>query len=283
METLLCTEIMSSGVKCATVDPVIHNSKRVISNLLAQQVNSLPECDYFNTIQTEIKPFMRKVVTNWMLEVCEDQHCEMPVFPLAVNLLDRFLCSCKIKRSQLQLSGAACLLIASKTRQYFTLPVGLLCFYTDNSVTPDDLKQWELLIMTKLRWRIYGVTGADFIDHLLISCWPDSDNQIRNHAHTLLSLACTEPELMQTKSSTLASASLIAAARGLKIKMNVFDKLCDIIETCSEEEIELTVQKIEHAFLEACKAMTSVVQIEDRYIQSTTTQQSSTGYDVCFI
>lgn len=75
METLLCTEIMSSGVKCATVDPVIHNSKRVISNLLAQQVNSLPECDYFNTIQTEIKPFMRKVVTNWMLEVSNKKIC----------------------------------------------------------------------------------------------------------------------------------------------------------------------------------------------------------------
>lgn len=52
--------------------------------------------------------------------------------------MDRFLCVCAIKRQQLQLLGATCLLIASKVRSS-TLPVDLLCAYTDYSVTTEML------------------------------------------------------------------------------------------------------------------------------------------------
>ena len=62
--------------------------------------------------------------------MCEDQ-----ILPLAVNLMDRFLCVCDIKRQQLQLLGATCLLIASKVRSTNILPIDLLCAYTDYSVT----------------------------------------------------------------------------------------------------------------------------------------------------
>nr|CAI5858149.1 unnamed protein product [Callosobruchus analis] len=62
--------------------------------------------------------------------MCEDQ-----VLPLAINIMDRFLCVCCIKRQQLQLLGATCLLIASKLRSTNLLPIDLLCAYTDYSVT----------------------------------------------------------------------------------------------------------------------------------------------------
>lgn len=66
--------------------------------------------------------------------MCEDQ-----LLPLAVNLMDRFLCVCVIRKQQLQLLGATCLLIASKIRTTNLLPIDLLCAYTDYSVTYDLL------------------------------------------------------------------------------------------------------------------------------------------------
>jgi hypothetical protein len=83
--------------------------------------------------------------------MCEDQ-----VLPLAVNLMDRFLCVCNIKRQQLQLLGATCLLIASKVRSTNVLPVYLLCAYTDYSVSC-ELLVVSFLMLIKLRQldRIY--------------------------------------------------------------------------------------------------------------------------------
>ena len=54
--------------------------------------------NYFNSIQTDLKPHMRKEVANWMLEICEEENCAPQVFCLAINYLDRFLSVCNIRR-----------------------------------------------------------------------------------------------------------------------------------------------------------------------------------------
>lgn len=73
------------------------------------------------------------------IKVCEEQVVEDQVLPLAINYMDRFLCVCKIKRQQLQLLGATCLLIASKIRSTNILGIDLLCAYTDYSVTYEHI------------------------------------------------------------------------------------------------------------------------------------------------
>ena len=40
---------------------------------------------------------MRKIVTEWMLDVCMEQHCTSDVFLLAANIMDRFLETVKLK------------------------------------------------------------------------------------------------------------------------------------------------------------------------------------------
>ncbi|RZC33913.1 Cyclin N domain containing protein [Asbolus verrucosus] len=135
---LACTEKFTSS-NYAPKDPNIFNDFRVMQHLLNDEMLYTPQTNYFQNVQTDIEPFMRKVVATWMLEVCEEQMCEDQVLPLAVNLMDRFLCLCDIKRQQLQLLGATCLLIASKVRSTNILPVDLLCAYTDYSVSYDLL------------------------------------------------------------------------------------------------------------------------------------------------
>lgn len=82
----------------------------------------------------------------YLYKVCEDQNCEDQVFPLAVNFLDRFLCTCGISRRQLQLVAAVCLLLASKIRQWHALSVDLLCLYTDHSISPEEMKVRRLKV-----------------------------------------------------------------------------------------------------------------------------------------
>ncbi|XP_019872824.1 G1/S-specific cyclin-D2 [Aethina tumida] len=202
----------------ATCDRTIFGDPRVVVQMLRDEVLYMPKCNYFTEVQTDIQPFMRKVVTTWMVEVCEEQSCEDQVLPLAINLMDRFLCECDIKRQQFQLLAATCLLIASKMRSTNFLPVDLLCAYTDYSVSYDHIVAWEQLVLSKLSWNIASITGFDYIDHIIErSSWGHESTLIRRHAHTLVHVCYTEPALVQAPPSLIAGACLSSAIRGLKL------------------------------------------------------------------
>lgn len=216
---LTCNDRIPHNVSVyAGSDPVIFRDARVVDNLLNDEVMYIPRCNYFDEIQTDIEPYMRKVVTTWMLEVCEEQSIEDQVLPLAVNYMDRFLCTCRIKRSQLQLLAATCLLLASKIRCCNSFQLELLCAYTDYSVTPENITSWEILVLSKLQWNLAAVTGFDYIDQLIErSAWGQDSPYLRRHAHTLVSICYTEPSLVQTAPSLIASACVCSAIRGLKM------------------------------------------------------------------
>lgn len=72
-------------------------------------------------------------------QVCEEEKCQEEVFPLAMNIMDRFLSVVRIRKSQLQLLGAVCLFLASKIRQTKPLNPHKLVLYTDHSITCDEL------------------------------------------------------------------------------------------------------------------------------------------------
>lgn len=69
MDILLCTENSSLDGPFALEDPVLLNHPNVLERLLSLQYTTMPPQDYFQFIQTDIEPFMRKLVATWMLEV----------------------------------------------------------------------------------------------------------------------------------------------------------------------------------------------------------------------
>ena len=132
----------------STDDPVLLNDARVLSNILARQDlrDNKPskawkqKLTYFNNgVQLEIKPHMRKIVSDWMLEVCEEQQSQPEVFHLAINYMDRFLSEVRIAKSQFQLLSCVCLFLASKFKETCPLPAETLVIYTDNSVTIQEI------------------------------------------------------------------------------------------------------------------------------------------------
>ena len=64
---LLCCE-GGEQLKRAFLDPVFLNDNRVLQNLLKVEEHYTIASEYMK-FQTDIKPFMRKVVTQWMREV----------------------------------------------------------------------------------------------------------------------------------------------------------------------------------------------------------------------
>merc|ERR1711970_1346411 len=100
MEDLHCQEVLaresphggySLPIVCrAYKDPVILEDSRVFQNMLEIEEFYIAATNYFSNTQSEIKPHMRKIVTDWVLEVCIDQKCHADVFLLSCNIMDRF-------------------------------------------------------------------------------------------------------------------------------------------------------------------------------------------------
>lgn len=217
---LVCKEIIYDEVdhQFAEPDPTMIADNRVIQNLISLERLTIPPCNYFGSVQQDIKPNMRKIVTTWMLEVCDEQKCEEQTFPLAINFFDRFLCACPIDRYHLQLLGCCALLLASKIRQCHPLTVDVLSAYTDHAVSPDQIRSWELLMISKLEWNITAVTAFDYVDQILERVkWGSDDSRLREHAHTLIHVCSTETIFMQLEPSLLAAACIASASRGLNV------------------------------------------------------------------
>ena len=53
----------------AMLDKVILTDKRVLENMLNEE-SLVTKQDYCSSVQSHIAPHMRKIVTDWMLEVC---------------------------------------------------------------------------------------------------------------------------------------------------------------------------------------------------------------------
>lgn len=183
----------------AKADLQMTKDPRIVDNMLLLEKSTVPHCDYFATVQTDIKPFMRKLVTIWMLELCDEQRVEEQVFPLAINFMDRFLCVCNISRQQLQLLGATCLLVAAKIRQCHSLPVDLLCAYTDCTITPEQVKvspgggREGVVFVIDSNWNVFVSLWGFSCRAGNCCCWPRCNGtSVRSPALTTWTTSCGE-------------------------------------------------------------------------------------------
>ena len=191
-------------------DPVIH-STRVLHNLLLSEClySSTVSKDYMKDVQEYLAPHHRKIVTDWMLEVCQEQKCSPQVFLSGVQYLDRVLSVLPIKTGQLQLLASACLALSSKLHDPHPLSLHLLVVYTDSSISMTDLQDMEMMVLKKIRWELASPSSIQFLDIILANMEETLSSKIfsivQKHAQTFLALAATEYRFYNIRSSVLVS------------------------------------------------------------------------------
>ncbi len=124
---------------CATFhDPALVRDLRVVANLLRLEHHYMASTEHY-TGEGELKLHMRKIVAEWMLDVCVDQRCHVNVFLLAANIMDRFLATISLQKKQFQLLGACAIFIASKMLEPTPITAATLVKYTADTYDREEL------------------------------------------------------------------------------------------------------------------------------------------------
>ena len=199
------------------------NDKRTLLSMLQIEANYTIGGNYFLRNGSRINVEMRAKLATWMLEVCEEQECTDEVFANAMSTFDRLMCVLNnVEVQHLQLIGAVCLFISSKlaSTESNKLTASKLVDYTDNSVSLEDLLEWELFVMDSLRWDVAALVPNDFIEMLINQLQLDVNIcLLKKHCFAFTAMCATDFKFSMYPPSLIASACLLTALEGLN-KLN---------------------------------------------------------------
>ncbi|PSC70498.1 Peptide chain release factor 1 [Micractinium conductrix] len=153
---------------------------------------------------------MRRTAASWLVEVSFEFGLHQETLFLANALLDRFLSSAKgVPRTQLQLVGVACMLIAAKHEEETHPSVLDFTNVADNCFMPGDLLRMEAIVLDCLSFRINTPTP-----HTFLSMYKQAlalQPRTCALASYLVELAMLEYDLLRFSPSHVASAATLLA------------------------------------------------------------------------
>ncbi|XP_012874661.1 PREDICTED: G1/S-specific cyclin-D3 isoform X2 [Dipodomys ordii] len=157
-----------------------------------------------------------------------------------MNYLDRYLSCVPTRKAQLQLLGSVCLLLASKLRETTPLTIEKLCLYTDQAVAAWQLREWEVLVLGKLKWDLAAVIAHDFLALILhrLSLPTDRQALVKKHAQTFLALCATDYTFAMYPPSMIATGSIGAAVQGLGACSMSGDELTELLAGITGTEVD---------------------------------------------
>lgn len=175
--------------------------------------------------QSDINSKMRAVLNDWLFTVTRhiirkdkgDMVDESEVYFSTVSLLDRFLSVQEVKKTDLQLVGVSCLLIAFKydhdEYEYKNILRDLI-YVSDNAFTKNNIIDMEWKILTALDFKTYTApTSYKFYTFIQFLLEEDKSSPLSCLALYFISLTSLDYTFIRYKPSVIASGAFYLALK----------------------------------------------------------------------
>lgn len=182
----------------------------------------------------------RKIVVEWMVDVCEYFSLHATTTLAAIAYLDRLQPNEKYTRSEWQMLAICCILISSKYNESeeHVPDLATLEEITQQSISTEDVLNFELWTLQRLSWSLNARTSMAFLSCYLCTdlCYPskkgengtgssDISSSMEQHFEALSSMCALDCSFKAIPCSMLA-ASILFYTRGLlKISPTWCDEL----------------------------------------------------------
>ncbi|XP_051146584.1 cyclin-D3-1-like [Andrographis paniculata] len=161
----------------------------------------------------------RKEAVEWILRINAHYAFSALTAILAVNYLDRFLCSLSFQKDKpwmMQLAAVTCLSLAAKVEEtHVPLLLDLQMEGAQFVFEAKTIQRMELLVLSSLKWRMNPVTPLSFIDHIIrrlgLKCYVHWEF-LRSCENLLLSVISDSRSVVHTP-SVLATATMLHVIR----------------------------------------------------------------------
>jgi cyclin B len=168
-------------------------------------------------LPTEVKDTSRAFLVEWIIDVHRKFRLMPETLYVTVFLIDQFLSLQQIKKSQLHILGVTSLLIATKYEEIYPPELKDLLQVSENKFSRAEVLKMELDMLSVLQFQVQVPTSYRFLERFRkLSLVTANDDKMFFFAQYLQEIALLDASLLKYRSSEIAAASLILAARNLK-------------------------------------------------------------------
>lgn len=159
--------------------------------------------------QTQLKPRMRSILVDWLVEMHQRFRLLPETLFLAINIMDRFMSVEVVQIDKLQLLATGSLFIAAKYEEVFSPSVKNYAYFTDGSYTDEEILEAEKYILTILNFDMNYPNPMNFLRR--ISKADDYDVQLRTLGKYLLEITIVDHKFIGVIPSLCSAAAMYIA------------------------------------------------------------------------
>ncbi|KOG96409.1 B-type cyclin CLB5 DI49_5566 [Saccharomyces eubayanus] len=192
---------------------VAEYSSEIFEFLYKRELETLPSHNYLldKTSKYYLRPSMRAILVDWLVEVHEKFQCYPETLFLSINLMDRFLAQNKVTMNKLQLLAVTSLFIAAKFEEVNLPKLAEYSYITDGAASKNDIKNAEMFMLTSLGFNIGWPNPLNFLRR--ISKADDYILTNRNTGKFILEYACCCHQFIHLPPSVISAMAMYIARR----------------------------------------------------------------------
>lgn len=169
--------------------------------------------NYCEEVQRDIRPKMRAVLVDWLVEVIEEYRLLPETLYAAVQYLDRYLSVRSVDKQKLQLLGCACMLIAAKFEEIYMPMAGEFVYITDSAYTRQEILAMEGEVLRVLQFQVKAATSKHFMTRFLHAAGAGKWDMTTNLTKYLCELSLLEYRFLQYRPSQITASAILIARR----------------------------------------------------------------------